>query len=471
MANLVLQKQGEFWEVADADRGVTVFSSTDQSVAQAFVNNNDDSIAARQFYGAQNIQSQGGIDTAPDSINATQDPQIFTPGAEFVETGTGLNVLPQDIETEQRPDGTIVDANTGQVYAVDENGFTQNSTGLNVLPEDIPNEDLNLLGTDPLPLSDIDQGPGSLTPSQLDAIARAQGVDAGDVDIETGITESQLYDQEGAALVEGFKNQARQQQTISQQRRQINNGDWRVRLRLAPQARYLYNAPNPGILQPLQISDGVIFPYTPTITTAYKANYSTYDLTHSNYRGYFYQNSYVDSVNVTGTFTAQSTSEANYVLAVIHFFRSVTKMFYGQDAERGAPPPLVYFSGLGDYQFNEHPCLVQQFNYTLPAEIDYIRAGSINQSGLNLVNQRDRQNVATPSLFGGLNRLAAAFLTKGAVPNPLAPPTLGQNRPTYVPTKIEIQLTLLPVQTRNQVSKQFSVKEFANGNLLRGGFW
>jgi hypothetical protein len=179
----------------------------------------------------------------------------------------------------------------------------------------------------------------------------------------------------------------------------------------------------------------------------------------------------VEPITVTGIFTAQDTSEANYLLAVIHFFRSATKMFYGQDAERGAPPPLVYLTGLGEYQFNEHSCLIQNFTYTLPNDVDYIRAGSPGNIGTNLTTNRDRQSVATNGVFGSLNRLAAAFLTKGAIAGPPAPPTLGLNRPTYVPTKMEIAITLLPIQSRQQVSKQFSVKEFANGNLLRGGFW
>jgi hypothetical protein len=233
----------------------------------------------------------------------------------------------------------------------------------------------------------------------------------------------------------------------------------------------LYNAPSPGILAPLTITDGVIFPYTPSINTSYKANYSSYDLTHSNFRGYFYQNSYVDAININATFTAQDTSEANYLLAVIHFFRSATKMFYGQDAERGSPPPLTYLSGLGEYQFNEHPCLIQNFTYNLPADVDYIRAGSVTNSGTNLTTNRDRQSVATQGVFGSLNRLAAAFLTKGAVPGVRSPGLLQINNPTYVPTKMEIQITLLPIQSRQQVSKQFSVKNFANGNLLKGGFW
>jgi len=45
------------------------------------------------------------------------------------------------------------------------------------------------------------------------------------------------------------------------------------------------------------------------------------------------------------------------------------------------------------------------------------------------------------------------------------------NNPTYVPSKIDIDITLLPVQTRQQVSKQFSLKNFANGQLIKGGFW
>jgi hypothetical protein len=442
MANLVLEKNGEFWEVFDADRGVTVFSASNQGVARAFIANNDDSIAARQRFTAQDINYQGGVETAPPPVSSAQNPQTPAPAPEFIESNTGLNVLPEEVDA--APGGptqeSVVRLNDGANLGVpDEFGFvTDPVTGLNVLPEDLPIEDAAGYLTEFTP-----DGPRVLTPAQV----------------------------EQATAESSARDRARQQQTISQQRRQINNGDWRLRLRLAPQAKYLYNAPTPGILQPLKITDGVIFPYTPTITTSYKANYSNYDLTHSNYRGYFYQNSVVEPITITGMFTAQSTAEANYLLAVITFFKSVTKMFYGQDAERGAPPPLVYLTGLGEYQFNEHPCVVSQFNYTLPADVDYVRAGSPNQLGTNQISQRDRQTVSTGSLFGGLNRLAAALLTKGAIPGVPAPPSLGQNRPTYVPTKIEITITLLPIQSRNQASKQFSVKEFANGNLIKGGFW
>jgi len=265
--------------------------------------------------------------------------------------------------------------------------------------------------------------------------------------------------------------QARSQQTNTNLAQFPVNTDWRVVLRLAPGATYLYNAPQAGILQPLKTTNGVIFPYTPSITTAYKAQYSDYNLTHSNYRGYFYQNSYTDQINITAPFTAQSTADAAYVLAVIHFFRSVTKMFYGQDAQRGSPPPLVYLSGLGDYQFNNHPCVVSQFNYVLPADVDYISSGSPNNLGLNLQPLQNLYSTTLNAISPTVSRLAAAFLPRGAENEVAAPLQALLNNPTYVPSKIDIQLTLLPVQSRSQVSKQFSLKNFANGNLLKGGFW
>jgi hypothetical protein len=287
-----------------------------------------------------------------------------------------------------------------------------------------------------------------------------------------GINRSALLNNAAGATA-GIIDQARQQQTVRAQRQnKAQAGDWRVRLRLAPQSNYLYNDPQCGpVLWPLRNTDGVIFPYTPSIDTAYKANYTPYDLTHSNYRGYFYQGSYVDPVNIKAMFTAQDTAEANYLLAVIHFFRSATKMFYGQDAQRGSPPPLVYLSGLGDFQFAEHPCVIAQFNYNLPNDVDYIRAQSGSSNGTNLQSQRSRQTIAGNPLSYALQRLATVGLTKGAEPGPLSSNTLGLDDPTYVPTKMDINLLLYPMQSREQVSKQFSVKNFANGNLLKGGFW
>ena len=289
---------------------------------------------------------------------------------------------------------------------------------------------------------------------------------------------------EAAAAAQVGRQLAQQQAVNAAQKKIANNGDWRVRLSLAPGARYLYNVDgDPGILQPLAVTGGVVFPYTPRIEMSYKADYESYALTHSNYKGYFYKSSSVDAINMTATFTAQDSAEANYLLAVIHFFRSVTKMFYGQDAQRGAPPPLVYLTGLGQYQFNGHPCLVTSFNYNLPGDVDYIRARSPNINGTNMLTRRDKQDLPTNPISGAVARLQNLFsgqgISYGAEICRPPPPTLGLNNPTYVPTKLDISLNLLPVQTRSQVTNQFSLQQYATGALLggspgtsgKGGFW
>ena len=297
---------------------------------------------------------------------------------------------------------------------------------------------------------------------------------AGGLSDEEILARQEVTNNQSAAA---FKARAKSQGTLQSRYKQPGNGDWRVRLSLAPYSDYLYNATGAGILAPLTATNGVIFPYTPNISTTYSADYEKYNLIHSNYRGLFYKSSSVGDLQIRGTFTAQDTREAAYMLAVIHFFRSVTKMFYGQDAERGTPPPLVYLSGYGDQQFSNHPCVVGQFNYSLPNEVDYIRTNGPNNFGPNMSN-RQTPTASSPggANFAGAIRLANALLNKGAIPqlpaaNALRSAVNNTNECTYVPTKMEIDITLIPVQTRSQVSKQFSLKEFANGNLLKKGFW
>lgn len=293
-------------------------------------------------------------------------------------------------------------------------------------------------------------------------------------------------DQEDADMGQAMREALQFQATSAQRAGQNTAYDWRVKISLAPGANYLYAAPGTSILSPLNATQGVVFPYTPTISTSYVAQYDQTDLTHSNYRGYFYKNSRVEQVAVNGTFTAQNTAEANYLLAVIHFFRSVTKMFYGQDKERGTPPPIVYLTGYGEYQFQQHPCLVSNFSYNLPNGVDYIRTQSVN-----LNNRLDRQSAADKGatlgqLLGGLG-LQPQLDRINTLTNLLTGKKLGTNtggqsdlainvvnnttQSTYVPTKMEIQVSLLPLQSRKQISQEFSLRDFANGSLLKKGFW
>lgn len=257
--------------------------------------------------------------------------------------------------------------------------------------------------------------------------------------------------------------------------------DWRVRLSLAPGATYLYKVGQgaAGILNPLQATDGVIFPYTPAISVSYSAGYDSTDVTHSNYKFFSYKNSNVDNVTITADFTAQDTAEAQYLLAVIHFFRSVTKMFYGKDPGPGpgVPPPLCYLNGLGSFQFDWHPLVINNFTYTLPTDVDYIRAmDTASRPGVNVGSGQPK---GKPGEDPAAQRMAGGRIQTGAL---AAPPQFkndsgNKDAVTYVPTKMSIAIQAYPIVSRNDVSDNFSLKEYATGKLLRGsqrqsgGFW
>jgi LysM repeat protein len=256
--------------------------------------------------------------------------------------------------------------------------------------------------------------------------------------------------------------------------------DWRVRLSLAPNSNYLYAGNNPGILQPLKATNGVIFPYTPNISVNYAANYNPTDLTHSNYKVFQYQNSSVDQVTINCEFTAQDIFEARYLLAVIHFFRTMTKMFYGQDNYpiRGTPPPLCYMFGLGGYQFSAHPLAINSFTYTLPTDVDYIKTTApvttldniFNADLTNLYTEQGISNSQTQDRLGGKVQ-----------PGGTCPVPKFNYKPkditTWVPTKIQLAIGCYPIMSRNQVSNYFSLNDYASGYLVKGqsrqggGFW
>ena len=333
-------------------------------------------------------------------------------------------------------------------------------------PEDrVDNDGESLVGDDPV--ADIGDG------------AEGDGID--------GVEQAAISNAQTQAInAQAMKTKAQNQQTINEMREASGvknaDGDWRVKLRLAPQADYLYKAIEPGILAPLAVTDGIIFPYTPTIDVQYRAEYNNYQPTHSNYMHYFYKGSSVQTVQLQADFTAQDTKEAEYLLACMHFLKSASKMFYGQDAQRGSPPPLLYLTGLGEYQFNEQPCVVSEFNLNLPSDVNYIRARSrhINRDD-RLQFEKPLATATTNGNFSALNRLKTAVtnalngspepLQVGAKPFTPSPGKLGSKGATYVPTKMSMTINLLPIASRQQVSQQFSLKEYANGNLIKKGMW
>jgi hypothetical protein len=178
------------------------------------------------------------------------------------------------------------------------------------------------------------------------------------------------------------------------------------------------------IFKPLANVGGVLFPYTPQISVAHKASYDAVSLVHTNYTVPQYQHSSVDSINITAQFTANYPSEAEYVLAMIHFFRTATKMFYGQDQIAGTPPPVLFLDGYGPYTFDHIPVVITAFDYSLPNDVDYI-----------------------------------SCIIKGN----------GKEAHQKVPTSLQITLSMIPTYSRNKISNKFGLVDFSQGTLVTNG--
>jgi len=218
-----------------------------------------------------------------------------------------------------------------------------------------------------------------------------------------------------------------------------NEADWRVRISMAPATASLFYSQNNPIMGPLWQTNGVVFPYTPSLTIQHTARFNSTTLTHSNYASYFYEGSEIGSFSLNGEFSVQNVQEGQYLMAAIHFFRSCTKMFFGQSALAGTPPPVVYLDGYGKAYLPRVPCVVTNFSHTMPDGVDYITV----PVGISL----DQMNLA-----------GQAFnLTGAAVPQRL-------------PALSSISLTLQPIYSRTNIANNFTLEKFAAGGLIGNGF-
>jgi hypothetical protein len=248
--------------------------------------------------------------------------------------------------------------------------------------------------------------------------------------------------------------------------------DWRVRVSLSPNAKLFYQdltlGPN-AIMHPLLETNGVIWPYTPSITVNHNANYSTAHLTHSNYPAHFYNNSEVADIQISGDFTVQNMEDGQYLMAAIYFFRAATKMFFGQGANVGNPPPMVFLDGYGSHYFPHVPCVVTQFSHQLKDDVDYIQV-PISQTVLDTspvdpnrsVNLTPEEQKYVPSLLVSSTQ-ATTPSTQATVRNSR---TKTITTTTRVPTTSLITVSLRPMYSRKNLHERFDLEKFAAGGLL-----
>ena len=180
-----------------------------------------------------------------------------------------------------------------------------------------------------------------------------------------------------------------------------------------------------SILQPLKDRGGIVFPYTPNLYLQASVDYNEAMQHGSNYPFYTYMNSRPPTLPLQGQWTANTLEEAQYLLAVFHFLRTVTKAFYGDASVKagtyGTPPPVLLFEYLGDYGFNKVPVVIRSYNFQLPDGVDYI-----------------------PVKYDG--------------------------KTTYMPTETDIMIEMAPQYTYKKLRKRFDLQGFTSGKAYKDGF-
>jgi uncharacterized protein YoxC len=143
--------------------------------------------------------------------------------------------------------------------------------------------------------------------------------------------------------------------------------DWRVKIQ-AP-----WNLFGSKMFDMLEETGGVVFPYLPNITVSTKANYTNVDTVHSNYPYYAYKNSTVEEIQIAGEFSSETETDAAYWIAATTFFKTATKMFFGQGENAGNPPIICNLTGYGASVFDRVPIVITSFSVDLKDDVNYVQ--------------------------------------------------------------------------------------------------
>lgn len=199
--------------------------------------------------------------------------------------------------------------------------------------------------------------------------------------------------------------------------------DTRVRIRVPSKYLTDITVGSQGELSASNLG-GIIFPYTPSISYAVKAEYAEQKPLHSNFALQFFKNSSIGEISISGKFTVENSKDAELYISTVHLIKSLLRMRSGGaksgDADSGAPPPVCRLEAYGDMMLKNVPVVLTSFRVELPDNVDYFGFKSSNTA-------------------------------------------IGYNS---VPTVSTIAITCLPMYSRNEM-RNFSVNNYVN-NAYRG---
>jgi len=221
------------------------------------------------------------------------------------------------------------------------------------------------------------------------------------------------------------------------------------------------------VLYPLKATDGLVFPYTPTISENLSVNYDSLSPTHSNEGYQVYQNTSNTEISLSNcVFTCDTIDNGQYALAALHFFRTYTKMDFGVDRSgsgayapaSGRPPSPMWFSAMGKFGYSEIPVVLKSASVnTLDPEIDSVPVPHPGQEPY-VLNDRETHNLKDfAAQLEVMNERTRDYKFRATGPDANV---------TYLPMKLVFGSVNLSVQHRPLYWKSFSLKDYRSGKLL-----
>lgn len=236
--------------------------------------------------------------------------------------------------------------------------------------------------------------------------------------------------------------------------------DWRVKLTIpidSDLTSLFFNDNN--ILSPLKAENGVVFPLTPSVIVQHQAGYNPLTMPHSNHPHYAYQSSESSALTIVGEFPVQNSEDAQAWVATLHFFRAVTKMFFGGNDFRGNPPPILHLNGYGNYVFKNVPVVVTNFTVELTQGVDYISTQG-GSSEPNTIFGMEKEKFDFINDLIGIDQETRDYFENNFSDKKQS----GSVSTSWAPTSSIFTVQIQPVYSRDSV-KKFSMREFVKGNL------
>jgi hypothetical protein len=200
--------------------------------------------------------------------------------------------------------------------------------------------------------------------------------------------------------------------------------------------------------QHLKETNGMVFPFTPSITMTHKANYTVTDPAHNNFSYQGYKNSSVEDITITCDFPVNTFADGQYWIAATTFLKSATKMFYGQSVPQGNPPIVCYLSGYGPYIFNGIPVVIKSYQVELKDNVSYKRIATANP-------------IRGPEADGSINIDEVYKGQRIQVSEPITGTTDTGNQ-TWVPMMSTITVIVSPIYNRERI-RQFTMRDYTRG--------